>query len=94
MVLTDNIFVPCEAGLGNRLYSLYMGYYLSYIFNLQDKTIYLWPITNYCNIGFKKLFCPSNNLKAWHIYKSPQEHKNPSDETPFLVKNMLFFYQI
>lgn len=86
MDLSDKNFVPCEAGLGNRLYAFYTGYYLSHFLNLQDKTIYLWPISPYCNVGFKKLFCPSNNLKSWHTYKSPQEHKNAQDETPILIK--------
>ena len=53
----DILFVPCEAGLGNRLYALYAGYYLSHLFNLQDKTIILWPTCSYyCDTVFHDLF--------------------------------------
>ncbi len=73
----DKLFVPCEAGLGNRLYALYAGYFLSHLLNLQDKTIILWPTCPYyCDTVFHDLFCESNNLETWSMYTTPEEIVN------------------
>ena len=69
------LFIYCDGGFGNRLFSLVSGVRLAYLFRRQPEVI--WPCNNWCELAFEEIF--KSNLKShqdYHLEDLLSERRN------------------